>query len=194
MTAEWERLGAIVLTQVHARQIVHDGFYDHARLRPVDGLWLTGHGVVGFDGEQAILDFHHRDHPERRKWSPNRLLSVGFTGHYREIQGHFGHVAVGAGAENIVVDAERIFTEDDLAGGIRIVAGDSSVVLTGAAIARPCLPFTAFLLGNQNTSGELLAAHRPHLDGGIRGYVLGLGQVESPMWVAAGDEVWRRVG
>ncbi len=190
----WERVGSVALTQIHVGDLVHGNWYDVNRLHRVDALWLTARGVVGVRDGKAILDSHHRDHPERSRWNPGRMLSVGFEGHYARIAEHFGEVPMGIGGENLVVDAPDVFTESDLSAGMRIVGESGEVELAGAAVAKPCLQFTGHLLDDPDADQATLLAHRGLLDHGIRGFVFDISDLSDRGFrVAPGAEVFRRI-
>ena len=63
--SEWKQRGSVVLCQIHPDRMVHDGVYEDRYLTEVDSWWLNPDGVVGLDGDQAILQAHHRLHPTR---------------------------------------------------------------------------------------------------------------------------------
>lgn len=192
---KWEPLGQVVRTQIHTAEIVHDQAYDISRLSPVDSLHLTEAGVVGRKDDRYVLDYHHRDHPELRSFKPGRQLSVGFTGHYRVMGDRFGDVPVGVAAENIVVDHDGVLTEGDVIDGLRVEGADGSVDLIGAQVAKPCVPFTKFLLSDRPVAGdETIASYRASLDHGIRGFVMALENLESSVTIRRGDVVYRLVG
>lgn len=192
--SDWQPIGAVLGLQIHTAEIVFDGRYHIENLMSVDRLWLTSAGVVGVADGLSILDYHHRDHPELRAFKPGRQLSIGFSGHYAVMAERFGSVGVGVAAENITVSFDGVLVESDLAAGLLIETADGAVELSGAAVARPCVPFTKFLLVDEEADPEIVAAYRASLDHGVRGFVMALTDVPAPgIMVRAGDQVYRRV-
>ncbi len=196
--ADWKRLGTIVLCQIHTDRMIHDGVYRDDLLREVDALWLSPDGVVGTVGEESLLHGHHRLHPTRsigttekhRTYLPHRLLSFGFTGHYDAMIDHFGAASRGCAAEDVVVDYDGIVTLDEVSAGVQIRRGDRVIDLIGAEVAKPCVPFTRYLLGDQATPEDKVAPHRAFLDDGMRGYIVGLANHIDLIDIAVGDEFW----
>lgn len=190
--SEWTALGPIIKTQIHTAQVVHDGIYDAPLIREVSALWLTPSGVVGIDDGMAVLDYHHADHPELRTFQPGRQLSVGFVGHYMAMAKKFGSAPIGVAAENLIVDFAGRVTEQEIADGVRIETRQGTCELKSAAVARPCVPFTRFLLDDVTASSEVVAEHRAFLADGMRGYVLSLTELEAGCKVEVGDLLYRR--
>ena len=197
---EWKKLGSIVLCQIHTDRMVHDGVYRDELLSDVDSLWLSPDGVIGLRGEEAVLQAHHRLHPTRtigttekhRTYLPHRLLSFGFTGHYDAMAEHFGLVAMGCAAEDIIVGYDGIVSLDQVSGGVQIRRGERVIDLVGADVAKPCVPFTKYLLRDQLTPEDKVAPHRAFLDEGMRGFIVGLAEHREPVDIAVGDEFWIR--
>jgi len=158
--------------------------YDPAPLLPVPRLSVTPDGVLGAGAEGGwIVDVHHRAHPETKNEDLLHGVSVGFTSHYAAMRERFGdRMVVGCAGENIIVAADRMFTYDDLSGGVAIVATDGveRVRLKVLQVAHPCRPFTGWALGGRVES-EVLKENLQFLDGGTRGFYCvgeGLGTVE----------------
>lgn len=199
-TGQWKKLGSIVLCQIHTDRMIHDGVYRDELLTEVDSLWLSPDGVVGLVDEQAILQAHHRLHPTRtigttekhRTYLPHRLLSFGFTSHYDAMVEHFGTAAMGCAAEDIIVECDEIISLGQVGGGVQIRRGDRIIDLVDAEVAKPCIPFTRYLLGDQLTSEDNVAPHRAFLDDGMRGFIVGLAEHTEPVDIAVGDEFWIR--
>lgn len=190
--SDWVRLGEVVKTQVHAAKVVFDGRYHADLICGTEALSLSPAGVVGVTGAAAVLDYHHRDHPDLGRFLPGRQLSVGFTGHYQAMQERFGAAPVGIAAENIVVDHPGRVLPADVADGLLIDSADGSCELAAAAVARPCVPFTKYLLGDPEADDVAVAENRAFLDEGMRGYVMALVGLEGRFRVAPGDTVYRR--
>lgn len=193
-----ELLGSITLCQIHRDRMVNSGRYHDELLTPVDELWLGEDGVVGVADDASYVHAHHRLHPNktraenRKELRPNRLLSIGFTGHYDLIAERFGQAPVGIGAEDIIVDLRERVELDRLAGGVEIRTADGVVELSGAAVAKPCVPFTKFLLGDQDAADDVVAPNRAFLEDGMRGFIFGLEGKTEPVRITVGDEVWVR--
>jgi hypothetical protein len=169
-----EELGRLVRLQVQVAPLKRgerpDRWYDPARIVEVDELTITPHGVVGhLDGRRdALLDVHHRDHPESRARGDN-AVSIGFLGHYAALRRRFGdHVTDGIAGENLVVDDPGRVERHHLAGGVRI-DGEPVVGFGAAAVIEPCVEFSRLVLDEPDTSvTEVLQ----ELRGGMRGYYL----------------------
>jgi hypothetical protein len=189
-------LGTIIKCQVSARGLIQDKRYNDADIVDASELHLGADGVVGWCDGRAVLNHHHRLNPKMTTFKPKRLLSVGFTGHYAAMADRFGGAPVGCAAENIIVECDRIITEDELAGGIQIRSGDEGSVidLEPAAVAKPCVPFTKYLLNDQDASDEEVAPNRAFLEHGMRGFVLGLADVTDAAVIRPGDELWAAAG
>src|SRR5467141_2480542 len=163
--------------------------YDPVPLLPVPRLSVTPDGVLGAGAEGGwIVDVHHRAHPETKNEDLLHGVSVGFTSHYAAMRERFGdRIVVGCAGENIIVAADRVFTYDDLAGGVAIVAtdGPERVRLKVLQVAHPCRPFTGWALG-RHVEPEELKKHLQFLDGGMRGfYCVG----EGAGTVSLGDQI-----
>jgi MOSC domain-containing protein YiiM len=186
-------LGPIVLLQVQRSPVkVPGGRYDPVALLPVGEAAVGPDGVVGLHGGAWVLDAHHAAHPARRGGA-GRAVSLGFTGHYRLMEEHFGAALPGVGGENILVAAEGRIHPKDLLGTVFIRGAGGELALTGAQVAAPCLQFTSFLLGLDRVAerGEI-ADHLEFLGGGLRGFVLGAAPGTVAVVIRPGDEVWVR--
>ena len=163
--------------------------YDPTPLLPVPRLTVTPDGVLGAGAEGSwLVDVHHRAHPETKNEDGLHGVSVGFTSHYAAMRDRFGErIVVGCAGENIIVAADRMFTYDDLAGGMAIVAtdGPERVRLRVLQVAHPCRPFTGWASGAR-VEPDVLKSHLQFLDGGTRGfYCVG----EGSGTVAVGDRL-----
>ena len=198
---EWTKLGAIVLCQIHTDRMVLDGVYRDELREAADALWLSPDGVVGAIDGQAVLHAHHRLHPTRtigttekhRTYLPHRLLSFGFTSHYAAMADRFGDAPLGCAAEDIVVEFDNdVVPLHQVSGGVQIRRDDRIIDLVEPAVAKPCVPFTKFLLGDQATPEDKVAPHRAFLDHGMRGFIVGLATATEPIDIVVGDEFWVR--
>jgi len=147
--------------------------YDPTPLLPVPRLTVTPDGVLGAGAEGGwLVDVHHRAHPETKNEDGLHGVSVGFTSHYAAMRDRFGErIVVGCAGENIIVAADRMFTYDDLAGGMALVAtdGPERVRLRVLQVAHPCRPFTGWASGAR-VEPDVLKSHLQFLDGGTRGF------------------------
>ena len=194
--SDWTLLGPVVKTQIHVDRMVTDGRYEDHKILEVDELWLAEDGVIGQVGEQLILHGHHRLHPNKtwgdrpRDFRPNRLLSIGFTGHYDQMQERFGEAPLGCAAEDIIVDCAGTVSVDQLSGGVQLRRDGQTVELAGVAVAKPCVPFTKWLLKDQDAADDVVAPNRAFLEAGMRGFVMGLAGQTEPVAIRVGDELW----
>lgn len=195
----FELLGTVVHTQIHTDRMVNGGIYESEKITVVDELWLTDDGVVGVADSVAMLHGHHRHHPNKsrkenpKKFLPGRLLSIGFSGHHRQICEQFRDVPVGIAAEDVIVDCDRTVTLDEVAKGVQFRSRDGFVDLAGGEVAKPCVPFTKFLLDDANAADDVVAENRAFLDNGMRGFIFGLSFPGESARIVAGAELWRVV-
>ena len=169
-------IGRIVLLQVQPTKIKQGKYPDEDylpdRLLPVTQLAIDPHGVHGIDAAgECIIDVHHRDHPHSRFRGENGV-SVGFTAHYDKMQAYFGeHLTFGCAGENIIVEAERILTLDDVQPELLVHhrAADRWLTLSEVVVAAPCLPFARFASGHPLEAKETRAALQ-FLHNGTRGF------------------------
>ncbi len=196
---DWTSLGTIVKCQVSARGLIQEKRYIETDIVDAQELHLGVDGVVGWCHGRAVLNHHHRLNPLVGTFKPKRLLSVGFTGHYSAMAERFGTARLGCAAENVIVDCDRIITPEEMAGGLQVRSADGGVIeLEPAAVAKPCVPFTKYMLQNQDASDEEVVPNRAFLENGMRGFVLGLanqpaahpdGQPTTAV-IRPGDEFW----
>ena len=187
-----ELIGAIVRLQVQPVSLKvgppRQRRYDPSPLRAVPALRLEPGGVVGVDERGgAVDDVHHADHPASKNRAGSNGVSVGFTAHYGAMRARFGpHLADGLAGENILVAAERLFAEEDLAAGIVIeMAGGYRLRLDRVVVAAPCVEFARFALrfADDARPDRRVTDAVGFLDGGIRGF-----------YATAPDEALVRVG
>ncbi len=183
---DWVELGRVELLQIQRRLLATDD-YDPSGLLPADQLLLTPDGVLASHDGGWVVDSHHRAHPERGHWNPARVLSVGFTSHYRKMEERFGIAPVGVAGENVVVSVGELVPPSRLAGGLKLRGGQGELVLGDIEVARPCVEFTRFIAGRSEAGAYDLAEERDFLEGGTRGFVM---PVTGPGFVVAvGDQV-----
>ncbi len=166
-----------------------DRIYDPAPLLAVPRLSVTPDGVLGASADGGwMVDVHHRTHPATKNEDGLHGVSLGFTSHYAAMRDRFGErIVVGCAGENVIVTADRMFTYEDLAGGVAIVASDDSerVRLKVLQVSHPCRPFTGWALGGRVES-EILKSNLQFLDGGTRGFYC---LAEGSGTVSMGDRV-----
>jgi hypothetical protein len=147
--------------------------FDPAPIVPVERLRLSPDGAIGLVNGSEIVDVHHRAHPETRHDRPEKGLSVGFTGHYAEMQKHFGeHMIVGCAGESIIVEVPRRIQLEEIQGGLVILTptGKERVRLAKVCVATPCKPFSGFAHRQEAVEPETLKATLQFLDEGTRGF------------------------
>ena len=156
--------------------------YSPAPILAVPRLWAGPDGALGEGPDGAwVVDVHHRSHPATKHESHNPL-SIGFTGHYADMQRRFGErVAIGCAGENLIAETASRWTLDALRGGIAILAPDGTERLRLEVVqpAHPCKPFTGWAAGGIVESA-VLKEHLQFLDDGTRGFycrALGSGTV-----------------
>lgn len=195
---ELELLGTIVRLQVQTSSLKCGtrprSWYNPEFIRPVPALRFDDGGVTGRD-DGDIADVHHRDHPQS-KWRGENGLSVGFTGHYARMRDRFGaHLVDGIAGENILVEADREFTEEEVVGGIVIVGEAASIALEAVQHAPPCVEFSKFCAGyavGQQADSRIAETLR-YLNHGLRGFYATLADGSpSPVRIALGDIVYRQ--
>ncbi len=149
--------------------------YDPAPIRPVPAISLSAGGVAGLAGDgETILDVHHRDHPASKNRRGENGISLGFTGHYREMRQRFGqHLADGLAGENILIEADRLFQVAELAAGV-VVEGSAErkLDLRPVIVAAPCVEFSRYALqfpDDARPDTTVTEALR-FLDAGMRGF------------------------
>jgi hypothetical protein len=178
-------LGRIVRLQIQ-RSSLKTGekptrVYDPGPILPVERLAVGPDGALGYAADGSwVVDVHHRAHPQTKNEDGAHGLSLGFTSHYDMMRDRFGTgITDGCAGENILVQAERRFTFDDLAEGGGVVlltaSGQELVRLEVLQVAHPCRPFSGWALGTMVDS-EVLKETLQFLDGGTRGfYCTGVG-------------------
>lgn len=167
--------------------------YDPSALMVVSELTLTREGAQARTPEgETVLDIHHARHPHTRNNANTNPLSVGFTAHYDLMRAEYGeHLWTGCAGETLIVENLQRIKLDDVARGIAIAPqnGGEPVWLKSVMVARPCLPFSGYVLGGTEASVKTTLQF---LDNGMRGFYCALEQ-ESPATIAVGDNVFVEV-
>lgn len=147
--------------------------YDPSPIQAVDQLWISPDGALGRSPDGSwLVDVHHRAHPRTKNEDGEHGISVGFTMHYAAMRDRFGHqITDGCAGENLLAAADRMFSFDDLGGGMAVVdrEGRELVRLRALEVAHPCRPFTGWAAG-QRVAPEELKAHLQFLERGMRGF------------------------
>ncbi len=162
--------------------------YQPVNLLEVPILEISERGVVGWQGETAIKDVHHRDHP-RTTGDKGHTLSFNFTSHYEAICGRYGeHVFTGCGGDNVVFAAANTITLADLQGEIVLETqvGERGRVLI-PTIATPCLSYSRYILNHPSPTPAQLKDTLQFLHQGQRGFYADW--QGAPLRVRAGDRL-----
>ena len=185
-----EKLGEVVLLQIHGDLLKRGDRFDPASLVEVDEISVDTAGVLGWTGEAWAVDVHHRAWPGR---SGRRPVSLGFTSHYDRMRARFRDIPLGAAGENIVIAAADPVALEDLGEGVVIRGKDGrEAVLTNPIVAKPCQQFTSFMLGlSVKAEAADIAEELAFLDGGTRGFIFGVDRLTDPVTIKVGDGVFR---
>jgi hypothetical protein len=149
--------------------------YDPTPIQSVPAISFSASGVVGLaENGETILDVHHHDHPTSKNRGGENGISLGFTGHYREMRKRFGrHLADGVAGENILIEADRQFQVVELAAGV-VIEGSAGrrLELRPVIVAAPCVEFSRYALkfpDGARPDATVTEALR-FLDAGMRGF------------------------
>ena len=171
-------IGTVVRLQVQESSLkvgVKPRRYDPAPLRSVPAISLSAAGVVGLaENGESIVDVHHRDHPSSKNRGGENGISLGFTGHYREMRQRFGqHLRDGIAGENILIEVDRQFQVEELANGVVVEGADGRPLeLRPVIVAAPCVEFSRYALkfpDGARPDATVTEALR-FLDAGMRGF------------------------
>lgn len=185
-----EPIGRIVRLQIQQVAIKDKGIaYLPERIVTTDLAAVDAWGMMAWDGEQWIVDAHHKSHPSRRGGG-KRPLSIGFTGHYDLMAERFGSAPVGIAGENIIVDGPAL-SLGDLGGGVIVATEDGELLLERPRVAAPCLEFTSFMLGLDHVAPlDEIEAPLADLHDGRRGFIVAADHAPRPVNMRVGDEVF----
>ncbi|HMM41400.1 MAG TPA: hypothetical protein PKA95_05825 [Thermomicrobiales bacterium] len=163
--------------------------YDPTPILSVERLILTEDGAEAVVDGARLLDVHNARHPDSKNRGINDL-SMGFTGNYQRIRSAFGvHVVDGIAGESILVAAETPPDLEMLTRGVEIETVDGGwVALAEASVAHPCVEFSRFCLGPDGGEPRRIKEALLFLDGGTRGFYLGL-PAGAPVEIAVGAGV-----
>jgi hypothetical protein len=149
--------------------------YDPAPIRSVPAVRVSAAGVVGLaENGETIVDVHHHDHPASKNRGGENGISLGFTGHYQAMRQRFGqHLADGIAGENILIEADWHFQEEELAAGVVVEGTDGKrLELRPVIVAAPCVEFSRYALKfpeGARPDATVTEALR-FLDAGMRGF------------------------
>ena len=170
-------------------------FYDPSRLRRVERLEITAHGIeADLPGGERVLDIHHIDHPGK-KYDDDDLVCIGFTAHYAAMRAKFGeHMVDGIAGENIIIECPEAIWPDDLSPKLGIENQDTGAmaVLELQSHAAPCSEFSHFCAQSQyeKLPAERLKKLLQFLGNGRRGFLLLLSKEHERVAVRPGDRVF----
>lgn len=183
------KLGNIAMLQVHGNRVKHRDRFDPTSLIEVETASLSSDGMLGWAGSGWVVDVHHAAWPEP---GPRRPLSMGFTSHYNKMENRFGKASLGVAGENIIVASDEVVSLADLGQRVVISAENGEEIqLVRPKVAKPCLPFTSFMLGLPSVGiREEIVGHLRFLDDGTRGFVFGVDEIGDPVRIRVGDEVF----
>lgn len=199
VTSGLEPIGPIVLLQVQVRSLKRGDrprrWYDPRPITSVPALRIDSGGVTGVDGDGSptIGDVHHRDHAAS-KFRGENGVSIGFTSHYARMAERFGkHLRVGIAGENVIVETERVWEEDELGGGFVVVTRDGPVELGAVESVKPCAEFSKWCLRYppDRLPDAAVTGALKFLMAGTRGFLATLEGTAEPT-IATGDLVYRR--
>lgn len=187
-------VGPITRLQIQKERLVvgtrPDRTYRTEPLLSVDSFAVSSEGVIANVDGGWVLDVHHTSHPASTRSELDRLLSIGFSAHYDAMAERFGAAPYGIAGENIIVDTDRVITEDAIADGLMIQRPDRQIQLKGAAVAEPCVPFTKFMLQDAHAPVDIVKPNRDFLRRGTRGFVMGLDGLDETVAIELGDLVY----
>ncbi|MXY77870.1 MAG: hypothetical protein F4Y40_12505 [Acidimicrobiia bacterium] len=198
-TSRLVMVGLISLLQIQKEKLIGDTpdgqVYRTTSLVRVEELKVGRAGIIAEVDGGWVLDRHHAAHPaETRAHRPDRILSIGFSRHYKLIENEFGWVPPGVAGENIIVDTAERLRHQDVAGGFVIRTSGGDVELDPPSVLDSCVPFSKFLLGDEGTSVRRVVRARRFLGAGMRGYSMGASRIPSYATVRTGDLLLRKVG
>jgi hypothetical protein len=149
--------------------------YDPAPLRSVPAMSVSPGGVVGLaENGDTVVDVHHHDHSSSKNRGGENGISLGFTAHYLAMRQRFGqHLCDGIAGENILIEVDRQFPVEGLAGGVVIEGpGGRRLELRSVIVAAPCVEFARYALKFPHAArpdATVTEALR-FLDAGMRGF------------------------
>ncbi|MDJ0923690.1 MAG: hypothetical protein QNJ77_03930 [Acidimicrobiia bacterium] len=184
-----DRIGEVVLLQIHGDLLVPGDRFDPTPLVEVDEMSIDSSGVLGRTNGMWAVDVHHRSWPGR---GGRRPVSMGFTSHYDMMRDRFRDVPLGTAGENILVTASQRISLEDLGTGVVIRGADGrAAILTQPFVARPCQQFTSFMLAlPYKAEREEIADELAFLEGGMRGFIFAVDGLEEPVTIKNGDGVF----
>jgi hypothetical protein len=147
-----ERIGTVVRLQVQRSSLKAGDrprrWYDPTPIVSVPTLTLDANGVTGWAEDGTMVpDVHNATHPAT-KFRGENGVSFGFTSHYVKMRERFGdHLTDGIAGENILIETDRPFREEEFVRGVRIEGADGTGIDIGEILfAEPCAEFSRFSL------------------------------------------------
>ncbi len=170
-----------------------DRYYDLGALSIVPAARLTSEGVIGLIDSREIHDVHHSWH-HRSRHRPSSAISFNFAQNYERMVRRFGsELSMGCGGENILIElvdgVELAPLLEEPGVTFVIETKDASRgTLTGIKVAKPCVPFSNYVLNlDAKPPVEVVKETLQFLDGGMRGYYCAW--EGEPLEVRTGDKV-----
>jgi hypothetical protein len=167
--------------------------YDPSPLRPIPALEVSTAGVVALDEDgSCLIDIHNQQHPASKNVRGVNGLSFGFTTHYAKMRERFGpHLTNGIAGENILIQTDRTFGAEELAGGVLIegIFG-RRLELSSIVVAAPCVEFTRYAMRISDIAqpDKSVTEGLQFLHNGMRGFYAGL--EGGPGTIRLGDRVF----
>ena len=191
-------VGLISLLQIQKEKLIGDTpngqVYRTTSLVKVGELRVGRAGVITEIDGGWVLDRHHTAHPAgTRAHRPDRILSIGFSGHYKLIENEFGWAPPGVAGENIIVDTAERLRHQDVAGGFVIRTTGGDVEPDPPRVLDACVPFSRFMLRDPGAPPARVLPTLEFLGAGMRGFSMGASRVPNYATVRTGDLVLRKV-
>lgn len=183
-------LGTIVRLQVQRDPLKVKGeSYDPTGILEVPEASVDAAGMLGRHNGSWVVDTHHAGHPRARAGG-RRAVSIGFAGHYAEMEKRFGAADLGCAGENIVLDTDGRVTLEDLSGEIIIHTQGGPVVVSVSQVAAPCAEFTSWIKGLDRVIPKREQTDDiDFLDHGTRGFIVDVSHLTAPVTINVGDRV-----
>ena len=163
--------------------------YDPVGIQRMDCLKVSMDGVYGVAANGSeIIDVHHPAHPQSKNGGDNGI-SIGFTSHQAAIVAKYGnHITEGIAGENIIIEAERTFSYEDLISGLAFRSADSEAVMRFNLLRdmAPCVEFSTFCAGHPLDAAEMKTTLE-FLSFGQRGFLIQPTETTAAWQIKAGD-------
>lgn len=189
--SDYRPIGRIVRLQIQTSSLKIGGerrYYTPEPIRQVEALAIAEGSIAALvDGEETV-DVHSAVHPQSRNRGNGNMLSVLFTGHYKEMRERFGeHIVEGVAGENILVEYDDRLYLDDVQAGLAIEGPDGRrITFDTVSVAHPCVEFSRFSCGDPYVPIRQVSEALMFLDRGTRGYYAVVSS-ELPSRIEVGD-------